>query len=703
MRFWLCLLCMIPAACRPDSPPAPAPASPAAVPSAPEPGAATPAVAPVPPGSTQAVAPARSAAPAGAPVAAAHGAEIVALGVTADGGAVASADRLGGIRLWTALDGTREPVVIRGAAPRAITLARDDGGFAIGTLDAAGGVHVTRVSAHGAVRGRTTVGERPAVEIDSTSEGLLILRADQTVELVAPTGAILARLVPEPGTHIAEILVRGSRVLALVEQDNRLYGRWILLDRGVRWGASTPRLRSKIGHAVLSPDGTRLAVTRPGVLRPALIDLATGAALPAALCVPRDWTHERSVELELLQGDSAPVPLGFLTDTVVACSLMGSLRWWSTATAQDEPTSFGSVGIARVPVAMSDTALILGAGPSLGLVSPARARYVGYAMHDVGDARVAPGGVLAIGRDQQALVLGGDLRERARLDVGRGQIDWTDAVLVDDRHALVAVRDRRSHQETIQIAVFDGVTRSHRQVLPYDVRELALSYEPATRLLALSDGPGALLVRFDPASHMFGPPMRLASAISATRLVAIDPGPGPGIAALAIDQLAGGVLVGEIHHDDLTPGAQLRPRATYRVPGVLRAVDRAGRLYMRTPADGEDVVVYTRGVAGARLPGVGALELRPSGDGSLIAAFRAPRLVLLDADGSVRWDTAHWGIAEVGWLATGELIARLPSAIARVELATGGLAERRCGLAFGVSEQPFEDGRAEASVCEVDR
>ena len=110
------------------------------------------------------------------PLTAAHGSEIIALGATADGLAVASADRIGGIRLWTVLDGTREPVVIRGAAAQSIALLRDGDGFVIGTLDAAGGVHLIRTSMAGAVRGRATVaGDLPASEILATAEGLLVL------------------------------------------------------------------------------------------------------------------------------------------------------------------------------------------------------------------------------------------------------------------------------------------------------------------------------------------------------------------------------------------------------------------------------------------------------------------------------------------------------------------------------------------------
>src|SRR5438874_2145087 len=97
MRTCLCLALV---ACGTDSPPAPAPvAAVAALQPAPR----------VPP----------------PPLTAAHGAEIVALGVTIDGEAVASADRLGGLRLWPALDGTREPIVIQGTAARAVALARN--------------------------------------------------------------------------------------------------------------------------------------------------------------------------------------------------------------------------------------------------------------------------------------------------------------------------------------------------------------------------------------------------------------------------------------------------------------------------------------------------------------------------------------------------------------------------------------------------
>ncbi|HET7506672.1 MAG TPA: hypothetical protein VFK02_36880 [Kofleriaceae bacterium] len=689
MRAWLCLLVT---ACGAGAEPAPAPPpAPAAPSSALRPPAPTPAPAPAPP----------------PPLTAAHGSEIIALSAAGDGAAVASLDRDGGIRLWPALDGTREPVVIQGTGPsRAIALVGDGDGRAIATLDAAGGVHVIRTSAAGAVRGRATLaGDQPAVEIDATPEGVLVLRADQVLELVDPTGAVRARLAPEPGSHIDTVLVRGRRALALVLEDKQLHGRWIVLDHGARWGEVTPRLEGKIAHAVLSPDGERLAVTRPGSVHPVLIDLARGKAANTPLCVTKGWPRSEGMEVEdaeLIRNHTAPLPLAFVSERVVACSVLNALAWWNIDGTPVQPSG-GTFNIGGAPVDVSDRAVIAAMGPNLAIGTPIHHRFIGYGMHDIAHMRPGPAGLMIGGTSQESLVLGDGLEERARFDLGRNRIDWADAIAIDHRYAI-AVSPRRTYgkPDDFQISVFDGVARAQRQALPYQVRDRELSYEPATRLLATTDGPVSILLRFDPRTHTFGVPTRAASAIAQNTLRLVDPKLAGGVAALEIDESSAGLLVGELGDAEIVPGAAVVPRTTYRVPGELRAVDRAGRLYMRAPGE-PDVVVHTRGVAGARLPGLGSLTLRPSPDGSLIAAFEPSRLVLVLASGAVRWEAAHWGAAGFEWTADGELIAQFPSAIAKIDLATGALAVRRCGWGFGVTDQPTEAGRGGPSVCEVSR
>lgn len=688
MRFWLCLALT---ACGANSDPAPAPAPHKAVQPPP---ILAPAAKPAPPKGPP------------VPLTAAHGAEIVTLGSTPDGLAIASADRLGGIRLWATLDGTREPVVIQGAVPRSITLAYDGDGFAIGTLDAAGGVQVIRTSFAGAVRGRVTVGgDQPATEIASTQEGLLILRANQTLELVDVAGAVRSRLIPDPGTHIDSILVRGRRVLALVLEDKQLHGRWIVVDHGVRWGESTPRINVKLAHAVLSPDGKLLAVTRPRNLHPLLIDLAKGTARKTPLCVPREWPRENGEDIDesqFLEGDNAPVPLGFLSDTVVACSVVSTLMWWNTDGTPLQ-TFGGSFAIGAFPADISDRALVVGMGSNLALGTPTQAKFLGYGLHDVAHMRVGAGGVLVGGSSQETFMLDASLHERARFELGRTQVDWNNFVLLDDRYAVTTSMQRGMDRgEGVQLGVFDAVTQAQHQLLPYAARDKTLSYEPATRLLATSDGAEALLVRFDPVTHSFGKPLRFAGATSTIKVVVTDPKLAGGVAALQIDDSNDGLVIGELYEADLKPGPTVTPRVMYRVRGELRAVDRAGRLYIHGADDHDDVVVYVHGTAGARLPGVAALTLRPNADGSRIVAFGTPRIVMLTSTGAVRWDTAQWNSADVDWTADGELVVQFPSAMAKIDLETGALADRQCGWGFGLFDQMIELGQNGPTICEID-
>jgi hypothetical protein len=98
---------------------------------------------------------------------------------------------------------------------------------------------------------------------------------------------------------------------------------------------------------------------------------------------------------------------------------------------------------------------------------------------------------------------------------------------------------------------------------------------------------------------------------------------------------------------------------------------------------------------------VAGLTLRPNADGSRVAAFETPRIVVMTGAGKVLWDTAQWNSAGVEWTAAGELLVQFPSAVARLDLETGALADRRCGWSFGLSDQVSDLGRGGPSVCDV--
>jgi hypothetical protein len=341
-------------------------------------------------------------------------------------------------------------------------------------------------------------------------------------------------------------------------------------------------------------------------------------------------------------------------------------------------------------------------GAQLTLATPTATQYLGYGVRQVAQLKSGERGLLVANGDQ-GLLLDARLRERSRFDLTRTPAEWGDAIVLDDRYAItVAARRGAPREDGLQLAVVDGVARAQRQLLPLQIRDKDLRYEPATGILATADATGTLLLRLDPATHLFGAAMRIPSWLPPMRVVPIDPAQSGGIAVLEIDDGGDGVIVGEFPLADLRPGRALAPRRTYRLPGAFRGSDRAGRLYMK-PADAEEIVVYAGGTAAARLPALTGMTLRPSPDGQLIAAVGAPRLVLLTAGGQVRWETALWDGADVVWTADGELAAAAQSGVALVDLATGALVERHCGWAFGLSDTPFDSTRDGPTICEVAR
>jgi hypothetical protein len=59
------------------------------------------------------------------------------------------------------------------------------------------------------------------------------------------------------------------------------------------------------------------------------------------------------------------------------------------------------------------------------------------------------------------------------------------------------------------------------------------------------------------------------------------------------------------------------------------------------------------------------------------------------------------GSAHVEWTASGELIARFKSALAKLDRETGALRERQCGSAFAIADKSFEVGADLPMVCDV--
>src|SRR4051794_28658465 len=80
-----------------------------------------------------------------------HSGSIRSLAVTDAGDAALTADTFDELRFWPTLDGSREPVVVRGSAARELALGRDGDGFVAAILDDARRMELIRLGPDGAV------------------------------------------------------------------------------------------------------------------------------------------------------------------------------------------------------------------------------------------------------------------------------------------------------------------------------------------------------------------------------------------------------------------------------------------------------------------------------------------------------------------------------------------------------------------------
>jgi hypothetical protein len=649
------------------------------------------------------------AAPPPQPVHGTHGSSIVRIAATDDGRAAVTADQKGGIRLWPALDGTREPIVVFAAEPNALALAHDGDGFVIADHDGARGVELIRIAGTGKVLGRTMLaGDAPVEQVELTSAGALVLRTDQSLELVDATGTSRARVVPDPGTRIRALAQRAGRVLAIIDRDAVVTGRWVELAEGrATWGAVTPALPIDPARAIaLSPDHQHLIGVLPNSHLPVLVDLATGTPAKRSICTLDQARPSDGGELKDPFGDRAdlsPTPLGFFDAKTIACSISSQLVWWSTSGDQITPKHADNVNTAGVEVAVADHLVTGGLGHQLGLYTPDGPRYLGYGFRELTHLRIAPTGVVIGKGDQQPLLLDDGLHQRARYVLPKANADWTDLIPLDDRYLLTTSTRPMSEDSwgnAYQVSIFDTQTNTMHQRLPNRASSNELAFEPSTQLLVSSDGLTSLLLRFDPATHSFAERIEIAGKPILKGLYLTDPQRADGVIAIAIRDDDGGIVVDELYGEDLR-GGTLAPRTSHRLTGQLRAIDRAGQVYVHAPRDKDDVVVYRHGMATAKLAGLATAALHPSDDGTRVAAFGSARISLSTSGGALLWQTAAWGASDIGWTPGGALFARFPGALAKLDPETGALTERQCGWAFGLSVTPFETSANAPIVCDV--
>ena len=579
---------------------------------------------------------------------------IRALAVTEDGTTAVSSDTGGAVRVWPALDGTREPVVTALRRPVSLAIERDENNLEIAGIDGAGQLELARVSANGEPAHRASVElARPAIAVHATQNGFLVERDDQHLVLVAPSGTIAGEVEPPPGSHIAAIAVHGGVVVALLDSAGGARVRTLFTLRGLTWDDPSPVMPIAPHGIALSPSHAKIAavIQTAGATRLALFDRARGRRV---LLGPESDFIDPTLE-----------PVGFLDEQTVVVRASGTLELWHATSDDNTVTGFEEMRRASA-IAVGGAHAVIGNSAALTLADRSGTlHYLGFRVPGV--AMVAGGGYSLLASDgAHVMRLGADLQERASyaLPKPHGEAYYTPALL-DGTHVLLQGYYARQ-------MVLDLVALDTMQVIPLADESQLLAYDPDQRLAAFRE-PGAVRFRrFDSKTGRFGKGVELPVDNETSSIT-----------------FAGGDSAYVTTTYDTTYTV-LTVRAIRPERGMLKiAHKRTGELQFDSEGEGFSMPV---------LPAVGRTVASP--DGTLVASYVDGRLTLRDAKGAVRWTVPNGGASELTWLRTGELLA-IGGGLARIDVATGAFEDRRCGWEFGLWPEPI-DAFASGTLCDAE-
>ncbi len=608
--------------------------------------------------------------------AAPHGASIRLVALTDAGDAALTADVLGLIRLWPALDGSREPIVVRAGPVRQLALGRDGGELVAALLDPAGGVELLRFGPGGGVIGRARVLHEPGYQELAWSGGVLLARgSDHAIAAIDARGAVRGRLVAEPGERIAAVLARGRAAIAAIEDRERgvvRAVRRIELAGGVRWGATLALPGSLGATLAISPSGRHLAGADAKTGELALLELA-----PAPRIVRT--------------AGGAGLPAGFLDDETLA-SRSGTLL--STAPGPDPGrtlrTGHGMVGI-------GDGVAVNGHGASLVVAGVGEAWFLGYRHPPAGLLR-RTGAAIRFSSGSRTLWL--DDRLQIVRQAPRSPMLVRELVVDDVRSIERHVVEQRGADQRERTTLVDHATGRRLPLAP-DPGD-AVAYEPRTHTLATVVRGEVRRWRLDVATGAVEPAGRALRARREATIELIDPAEADGVVAVAYEDTFDFLHVEAFVEPARGTGA-LAPaaRITLADEGVIGS-DRRGSLWTVRRSGPKRITRLRAGRVVARFPVPEALRggaIDPAGE--RLVMFGEREVVAFDAGGQEQWRSWTSGPRAGVFSAGGDrLFVSTMGGVIVLDAATGRELAASCGWEFGrTAEEPSFGVLGGAPVC----
>jgi hypothetical protein len=576
-----------------------------------------------------------------------HGGAIIRVTVTEQGDAALTVDDLGATRLWPSLDGKHPPVPVAAVGVDQIALAHTGDDFLAAFLDEAGDVLLVHLGRDGVVYGRAQIpGDAMCEQVVAIADGVLVVRADQSIERYDVDARLRGRIAARPGEQIATIAVRLGGAVALLSDnvDRAMLARRVLLDEGLAWGSSHELPDGVTGRALaLSPDQRRIAVMNRTTVQ--VIELATGDSGGEDLAVSTDHAE-----------------LGFADDDRLAV-LTADIQWWPRRTPRFTGISGGAVG---------NGIAVAGAGASLVIDGGKKVRYLGWNRSALGDLGVVDSHVM-LARGYTSAWLDDRLAVSSEREVtGSDHVVWLDPTHVvrygPDRTNLI---DLDHPEKSIRIA---------------DVTPQRVFYDPALHVLALYIYPSRLdryQLDLDELTVTKLAPLAVSWEFGADHVLLdlLDPARAGGIVAIA--RYRGDVEVYRPSPDDRTV---IHATHEARVAEAL-AVDSTGAIYFRPQGYGP--IFKRHAGSNTELAGLAATSLAPSHGGALLAALGKNELAVYDAAGATRWTRTIFAPSQAVFSGDDAVvIVQTAGGLLSFDAATGTPLAEACAFGFGLHDDP---------------
>ena len=630
----------------------------------------------------------------------AHGQPITSVAVAEDGKSAVTIDTSNRVRLWPALDASRDPWVVPMAAPARVAIQRDGDTFVLGSLDAAGGLAIQRIDSTGTLVDQ--VAFEPAYDdLVAASDGFFAIRGDQSIVRFDARGKQTAAVRPEPGQRVTALVHRRGKTLALLASKDGVHGRWVADTFPTQpWGEETPALPIAPTTAALSPDHQHLAAVSAKSKHPVVVELATGRATEL-------WNHS-------WDDTSKAIPLGFVANNRIVLQRtdfeLSTISWWDEHGNQKSEigNDFELEFVSVRDSAVGDDRVLAFLDLELVLVAPASVRYLGYRIPTASRLHPTPGGMVA-GIGGVPTLLDDDFRATKRLAIPNlAPRGWADIYPLADTRAIVMSHgiEARFGEEWLddtlvpprkrapRFELVDLEARKKLQTLPFAARDHRINFEPTTQLLGVKAGSSVLLAHL---TTSFDSPTTVAIGTPIRELALLDPALAGGAVALAAATERGGIKLWRIGTEDLSPGSTVRAAAPRTYAGTLEAIDRAGNVYMRESAD--VVVIHARDRELARLGDIAGWKLRPSPDATRVAAFGRGRIVLRKLDGAEIWAVAAPGVTDLQWTPDGELAVHARG-LAKLDPLDGHPLAARCGWGLAIRSAAPTELTTASSLCD---